>query len=321
MALATIRPDGAGSATVWTPTSGANWENVDEASADDDSGYNALNQSTGLGGDLFTTDANIPSGATSISVELKLRARATSAFASVLQVYIKTNGSTYASQVTSPTLGTSYADYSKVFATNPVTGAAWTDSEINALEIGYYGNVGAGTALVTQCYADVTYTPVGIEATPGTAALTLTTYAPTVQLPKVVTPGVKALTLTGYAPTIVNPRTVTPGVLALVLTAYAATVTASQDSPVVVPDVKALVLTTFAPIIEIPGLITTFTLALVLTSYAPSIAITDLKVATPSTASLALATYAPIVSVAPPIIVNIGRSFRGGGAHFHPRRA
>ncbi|MGD9889876.1 MAG: hypothetical protein AB7U18_01105 [Dehalococcoidia bacterium] len=321
MAVATIRPDGAGSATAWTPTAGANWENVDESSADDDSSYNALNQSTGLDGDLFTTDANIPSGATSISVELKLRARATQAFASVLQVYIKTNGSTYASQVTSPTLGTSYANYSKVLATNPITGAAWTDAEINALEIGYYGNVGAGTALVTQCYADVTYTPVGIEATPGTAALVLTAYAPTIQLPKLVTPSTKALTLTAYAPDIVTPRTVTPGVLALLLTPYAPSVNASQDSPVATPGVLALVITRYAPIIAIPGLLTTLTLSLVLTPYEPSVAITDLKVATPELATLVIATFAPIVSVAPPVIVNTGRSFRGGGAHFHPRRA
>lgn len=41
-------------------------------------------------------------------------------------------------------------------------------------------------------------------ATPGTANLTLTTFAPTVSTPRLVTPGVVALTITRFAPTVTS---------------------------------------------------------------------------------------------------------------------
>lgn len=46
-----------------------------------------------------------------------------------------------------------------------------------------------------------------VLVTPGTASLTLTTFAPTVQTPRRVVPGTAALTLTGYAPTVTGDAT------------------------------------------------------------------------------------------------------------------
>jgi len=69
----------------------------------------------------------------------------------------------------------------------------------------------------------VTYTA-DILVTPGTLALSLTTYAPTIAISdhKVVTPSTLALTLTTYAPTVSTPRLVTPSTLALTLTTFTA---------------------------------------------------------------------------------------------------
>ncbi len=108
----------------------------------------------------------------------------------------------------------------------------------------------------------------GTTVTPGPASLTLTTFAPTVQTPRLVTPGTASLTITAFAPTITigtrvvpntatltltaftpsvsNPRLVTPGLATLTLTTFAPTVTASSGTTLI-PGTASLVLTSFAP--------------------------------------------------------------------------
>jgi len=82
---------------------------------------------------------------------------------------------------------------------------------------------------------------------PGTLALTLTTYAPTIAIDYRAVPPTLALVLTTYASTVLTPRLVTPSTLALTLTTYA---------PVfgigVIPSTLALILTTYAPTITTP---------------------------------------------------------------------
>lgn len=83
----------------------------------------------------------------------------------------------------------------------------------------------------------------GVTVTPGTLALTLTTFAPTVTATAniTVTPGKLALTLSTFAPTVTATAnvTVTPGVLALTLSTYAPTVTVTTNvAPPAPPSVE-----------------------------------------------------------------------------------
>lgn len=141
----------------------------------------------------------------------------------------------------------------------------------------------------------VTYTDHKL-VTPSTLALTLTAYAPTVEITEhvTVTPSTLALILTTYSPTVLTPRLVTPPTLALSLTAYAPSINIGR---IVTPTTLALTLMTFAPTIAITAhqLVTPSTLALILTTYAPTISTP--RLVTPTTLALLLTLYAPGVIV------------------------
>jgi hypothetical protein len=87
-----------------------------------------------------------------------------------------------------------------------------------------------------------------VTVTPGVVALTLTTFAPTVLVPRVVTPPTTSLAITAFAPIVLTPRRVVPPTIGLTLTTFPPTVTAGSGGPVVVtPGTATLTLTTFAP--------------------------------------------------------------------------
>ena len=145
----------------------------------------------------------------------------------------------------------------------------------------------------------LTKTPsASVEVIPGTASLTLTTFAPTVATPRNVTPGIATLTLTTFAPTVATPRNVTPGTASLTLTSFAPTVTTTAHVNVT-PGTASLVLTLFAPTVAaggnkevIPG-----TASLTLTTFAPTVDAGASVEVTPGTASLTITRYAPTVEV------------------------
>ena len=60
-----------------------------------------------------------------------------------------------------------------------------------------FGSIGQLPVAGTPAYVSA-----GVTVTPGTLALTITGYAPTVSTPRVCTPGTLALTITGYAPDV-----------------------------------------------------------------------------------------------------------------------
>ena len=154
-----------------------------------------------------------------------------------------------------------------------------------------------------------------VTATPGTASLTTTTFAPVVSAPRLVTPGklsltttqfapsvtvgvkttigLKTLSLTTFAPTIVNPKSATPGKLALTLTTFAPVVTAGVSA---VPGKRSLSLTAFAPTVAISQnqKATIGLKALSLSTFAPS-ALAP-RLATIGKKSLTLSTFAPTVT-------------------------
>lgn len=98
-----------------------------------------------------------------------------------------------------------------------------------------------------------TNTPVN----PGTAAISLTGYAPTVAqtASQGVTPAPAALTLTGYAPTVTRTEslTVAPAPGQIVLTGFAPTVAQVAGSQVLTPAPAMLTMTGFAPSVTQSG--------------------------------------------------------------------
>lgn len=126
-----LAPNGAGDITNFTPSAGANWECVDEASQDGDTTYNA--SSTASHKDLYNLDNTSRSGAVrGLVVTAWMRKDDAGGRNACITVR---SGSTDADGA-SIALGNSYQGYTAIFATDPNTGAAWTVSALNALQIG-----------------------------------------------------------------------------------------------------------------------------------------------------------------------------------------
>lgn len=135
-----------------------------------------------------------------------------------------------------------------------------------------------------------------ISVTPTTATLTLSTFAPTVLLPKTVTPSTATLVLSTFAPSVTVGVSVVPTTAALVLSTFAPTVTTTANV-LVTPSTLALVLSTFAPTVTVSDhkIVIPSTASLVLTGFAPTV-VTPIQV-TPATLALILSTFAPTVTV------------------------
>lgn len=145
--------------------------------------------------------------------------------------------------------------------------------------------------------------------TPGTKALTLTTFAPSVSAPRLVTPSVLSLALTAYAPTVTatNHKIVTPGVASLGLSEFAPTVVAS-DNKVVTPNVLGLTLSSFIPIITAPNnqWATPGVLGLTLSSFIPTVIVSDHQLVTPGKLALVLTSHIPVIGVSDNQLVTPG---------------
>lgn len=142
-------------------------------------------------------------------------------------------------------------------------------------------------ALTLTSFAPTVTAGAAQTATPTTATLTVTPFAPVLQL--VVTPATASLTLATFIPPI--GRGVVPATAALTLTPFAPTVTAS-DHQLVTPTTAALTISTFASAIG-RGVVPA-TAALTVTTFAPSVATP--RLATPTTATLTVTTFAPVLA-------------------------
>jgi len=155
-----LRPMAAGDETNISdqePALGAHWDKVDEATADGDTTYvytsklaweedlyHIADHSLGLGTIIY------------VKVYMVCRALATPAQTSAY-VHIKTGGIEYNGSEEMVTI--SYAAYSYQWDTNPQTGASWTWSEIDALQIGVglRRSAPGQETRCTQVYAEVGY--------------------------------------------------------------------------------------------------------------------------------------------------------------------
>jgi len=124
-------PNDVGDVTGMTPTSGANWSNVDERPPNDATDLVAASGTSLY--DLY----NIPNTvgvATVQAVTLWLRAQKSDAGAKNVAHVIK-SGSTENVGSDVP-LSTSWTYYGKLYNVDPTDSAAWTPSKINSLQIG-----------------------------------------------------------------------------------------------------------------------------------------------------------------------------------------
>lgn len=155
----TLRPNAAGDETNLSVHGAANnYQAVDEETPD----YSGTYVYHGQSDKSYITDLyNIPD----ITIAGNITGITVYYLAKVLNGFgttrawsqIKTGGAVFTG--TTHLLGTSWTLYSDTWATNPNTGLAWTQVDINNLQIGIklYEDIGSGDASCTQLYAVVIY--------------------------------------------------------------------------------------------------------------------------------------------------------------------
>jgi hypothetical protein len=132
--IACLFPTGAGNSTQYTPSAGSNWQNVDDATPDGDTTYNESSTTSHV--DLFAT-SNLPTVPTGNvkGVQFLTYDRKTDAGARTLRHVVRTNSNDYESA--NITQLDTYLYNITERDVNPNTSAAWTESQVNGMEIGY----------------------------------------------------------------------------------------------------------------------------------------------------------------------------------------
>ncbi len=129
-----LLPDGAGSSTQFTPLSGANYQNVDEAQMDGDTSYNS--SSTATHKDLFTCSNLSSTSLTVYAVSVKNVFNKADASFTEVKSKIKSG----ATEGNGADRGATYSDYITnvdIFENDVNGGGDWTATNVNAIEIGY----------------------------------------------------------------------------------------------------------------------------------------------------------------------------------------
>ena len=126
-------PTGAGTTTQWLPSAGANWETVDEIPASD-ADYNSVNAVDQI--DTFAT-GDMAGDVGSVKC-LQVQARASKDGTPTplnFDLAVRSGGTDYFSA--DHEVPTEFADFSKLWEKNPNGDVAWTETSVNAMEIGY----------------------------------------------------------------------------------------------------------------------------------------------------------------------------------------
>jgi hypothetical protein len=126
-------PTGAGATTGWTPSTGSNYANVDDATPDDDATYNSA--ATSPLTDTFVVQDAPVAGATIYGVQQCLSMKKSDSGTCTVALVVRHSGTDYVGSDLSP--GMSYTYGLAITQTNPGTSAQWTESDFNAAEFGY----------------------------------------------------------------------------------------------------------------------------------------------------------------------------------------
>lgn len=132
--VVSLLPNAVGNSSDLTPSGGAvdNYTMVDEATPDGDTTYNA----SATEGDKDTYGmANMPTGAWSIlGVQVSLNSKASDAGTKYLRPVLRIGGTDYTGA--SRQLGVDYQSLLTVFDDSPATATAFTEAEIDGMEVG-----------------------------------------------------------------------------------------------------------------------------------------------------------------------------------------
>lgn len=118
----------------WTPSTGSNYQNIDDANANDDTDYNS--DSTAGHIDLFNHGALSSTPVTIFSVKVTSKVRKDDVAARTYRNKLKS--STTVGNGGTVSLATTYGYFRDQFDTDPATAAAWANAAaVNATKIGY----------------------------------------------------------------------------------------------------------------------------------------------------------------------------------------
>ena len=129
-----LRPNGAGTYAQFTPSAGANYENVDEADGpDDDTTYN---EGTTIGHkDAYAIESlPSPAGTTILGVKPQVTVKKTDAGARGIKVLTKAGSTENLSAEAG--LAENYVHVTDMLEDNPDDSAAWEDADIASMEVG-----------------------------------------------------------------------------------------------------------------------------------------------------------------------------------------
>lgn len=127
-------PTGAGAASGFTPSAGANWQNVDEQPNDGDTTYNSA--AAAVTDDLYVCGGSVvPAGSIVYALAVEIDARKDDAGLNDIDGLIRSGGTTYANGDTFG-LTSTWQRFRSVATLDPATGAAWTVANINNAEVG-----------------------------------------------------------------------------------------------------------------------------------------------------------------------------------------
>lgn len=127
-----LKPNAAGDNTQFTPLSGANYTNVDEAFADGDSSY--VSSDTAGNKDLYNVESLASTPASIYGVRATSTLRKNDAGALTARNVLKSGTTTANGSAVSPL--TTYAAFWEHYETDPNTSTAWTNSAISSLQVG-----------------------------------------------------------------------------------------------------------------------------------------------------------------------------------------
>lgn len=158
-------PTGIGASNTWTASAGDKWDCVDDpvGAPNDDTDYCYVSGADGYQTFTFTAFAITSSAVSKVTVSHRVRMVSG---AGNITARIRVGGTNYNS-ASDYISSTSYANYAKDWLTNPKSGAAWTEAEVEGSDVTnplqQFGMTSAGIGggeemRVTQVYCTVTYT-------------------------------------------------------------------------------------------------------------------------------------------------------------------
>lgn len=127
-----VFPSGAGNSNQFTPSTGSNYQTVDETTPNDDTDYNSSSTANDI--DLFAMGDITPTSGTIKAVVVWVYCRKDDGGSRTLAPAVRSGGSN--SFATTISVGSSYAYYPGIFELDPAS-AAWTVTTVNSIEAGY----------------------------------------------------------------------------------------------------------------------------------------------------------------------------------------